>query len=86
MPRNRKKFNGQGKRLSFQVEKSLRKYFKELDGEAPINVYNMVLKEVEGPLFEIIMKQCNGNQTHASRVLGINRGTLRTKLKEYKLL
>ncbi len=86
MPRNTKKFNGQGKQLSFQVEKSLRKYFKELDGEAPINVYNMVLKEVEGPLFEIIMKQCNGNQTHASRVLGINRGTLRTKLKEYKLL
>tara|TARA_B100000929_G_scaffold265281_1_gene232211 strand:- start:2343 stop:2603 length:261 start_codon:yes stop_codon:yes gene_type:complete len=86
MPRITKKFNGQGKQLSFQVEKSLRKYFKELDGEAPINVYNMVLKEVEGPLFEIIMKQCNGNQTHASRVLGINRGTLRTKLKEYKLL
>tara|TARA_B100000586_G_scaffold257562_1_gene221348 strand:+ start:775 stop:1035 length:261 start_codon:yes stop_codon:yes gene_type:complete len=86
MPRITKKFNGQGKQLSFQVEKSLRKYFKELDGEAPINVYNMVLKEVEGPLFEVIMKQCNGNQTHASRVLGINRGTLRTKLKEYKLL
>ena len=86
MPKKIKNFNGQGKRLSFQVEKSLRKYFKELDGEAPINVYNMVLKEVEGPLFEIIMKQCNGNQTHASRVLGINRGTLRTKLKEYKLL
>lgn len=86
MPRNTKKFNGQGKQLSFEVEKSLRKYFKELDGEAPINVYNMVLKVVEGPLFEVIMKQCNGNQTHASRVLGINRGTLRTKLKEYKLL
>ena len=86
MPRITKKFNGQGKQLSFEVEKSLRKYFKELDGEAPINVYNMVLKVVEGPLFEIIMKQCNGNQTHASRVLGINRGTLRTKLKEYKLL
>jgi len=86
MPRITKKFNGQGKQLSFQVEKSLRKYFKELDGEAPINVYNMVLKEVEGPLFEVIMKQCNGNQTHASRVLGINRGTLRAKLKEYKLL
>ena len=86
MPRITKKFNGHGKQLTFQVEKSLRKYFKELDGEAPINVYNMVLKEVEGPLFEVIMKQCNGNQTHASRVLGINRGTLRTKLKEYKLL
>ena len=52
----------------------------------PINIYGMVLKEVEQPLLEIIMKQCKGNQTHASKMLGINRGTLRTKLKEYKLL
>jgi Fis family transcriptional regulator len=38
------------------------------------------------PLLEIVMKQCNNNQTQASHVLGLNRGTLRTKLKEYKLL
>ena len=46
----------------------------------------MVLKEVEQPLLEIVMKECNHNQSKASKVLGINRGTLRTKLKEYKLL
>jgi Fis family transcriptional regulator len=46
----------------------------------------MVLKEVEVPLLEIVMEQCNNNQTQASQILGINRGTLRNKLKEYKLL
>ena len=86
MAKKIKKFNGEGKQLSVQVEKSLEKYFKELDGELPINMYTMVLKEVEQPLLEITKKQCNGNQTHASKMLGLNRGTLRTKLKEYKML
>ncbi len=83
---NKKNFNGEGKQLSSQVSKSMRKYFKELDGEAAKDIYSMVLKEIELPLLEIVMKQCNDNQTEASHMLGINRGTLRTKLKEYKLL
>ena len=86
MAKKLKKFNGEGKQLSVQVEKSLEMYFKELDGELPVDMYAMVLKEVEQPLLEITMKQCNGNQTHASKMLGLNRGTLRTKLKEYKML
>jgi Fis family transcriptional regulator len=64
----------------------MRKYFKELEGEAAKDLYGMVLKEVEVPLLEIVMEQCNNNQTQASQILGINRGTLRNKLKEYKLL
>ena len=44
------------------------------------------LKEVELPLLEIVMKQCDDNQSKASKILGINRGTLRTKLKEHNLL
>jgi len=87
MPKkSRKNFNGEGKELSTKVEKSLKAYFKQLDGEPPCNVYKMVLKEVEAPLLKIIMEQCNGNQSLASEMLGLNRGTLRTKLKEYKLL
>ena len=82
----KKKFNGEGRQLGHQVSKSMTKYFKELDGEKPTDIYNMVLKEVELPLLEIVMKECNDNQTKASKILGINRGTLRTKLKEYKLL
>ena len=64
----------------------MRKYFKQLDGENPTDIYNMVLKEVELPLLEIVMKQCGDNQSKASKILGINRGTLRTKLKEHNLL
>ena len=82
----KKKFNGEGRQLGHQVSKSMRKYIKELDGEKPTDIYNMVLKEVELPLLEIVMKECNDNQSKASKILGINRGTLRTKLKEHKLL
>ena len=82
----KKKFNGEGRQLSYQVSKSIRKYFKELDGEKPADIYNMVLKEVELPLLEVVMKECNDNQSKACKILGINRGTLRTKLKEHKLL
>ena len=84
--KNKKKFNGEGRQLSHQVSKSMRKYFKELDGERASDIYNMVLKEVELPLLEIGMRECNDNQSKASQILGINRGTLRTKLKEHKLL
>ena len=84
--KNKKKFNGEGRQLSHQVSKSMRKYFKELDGERASDIYNMVLKEVELPLLEIVMRECNDNQSKASQILGINRGTLRTKLKEHKLL
>ena len=78
----KKKFNGEGRQLGHQVSKSMRKYFKELDGEKPTDIYNMVLKEVELPLLEIVMKECNDNQSKASKILGINRGTLRTKYGE----
>ena len=82
----KKVFNGEGKELGKKVEISLKKYFKELDGEKPCGVYQMVLNEIEEPLLKVIMDKCNGNQSHASEILGINRGTLRTKLKEYNLL
>ena len=83
---SKRKFNGEGKQLSHQVSKSMRKFFRELDGENPTDIYSMVLKEVELPLLEIVMKECKDNQSKASKILGINRGTLRTKLKEHNLL
>tara|TARA_B100001167_G_C16758971_1_gene300303 strand:- start:977 stop:1234 length:258 start_codon:yes stop_codon:yes gene_type:complete len=82
----KKKYNGEGKRLSDQVAKIMQKYFKELDGTKTTDLYRLVLKEIEQPLLDIVMKECKGNQTVASQVLGLNRGTLRTKLKSYNLL
>ena len=84
--KKKKKFNGEGKRLSDQVAKSMKKYFKELDGTKATDLYRLVLKEFEQPLLDTVMKECKGNQTVASQILGLNRGTLRTKLKSYNLL
>ena len=64
----------------------MRRYFKNLDGNKAKDVFEMVMKEVEKPLLEEVMIHCNWNQSEASKMLGINRGTLRTKLKVHKLI
>jgi len=68
------------------VEKTLQDYFAHLDGAHVNDVYNLVLSEVEAPLFASVMQHVQGNQTRASEMLGLNRGTLRKKLKQYNLL
>ena len=74
------------KSLKYQVGLALRRYFKELDGNKATNVFEMVIKEVEKPMLEEVMKFCNGNKSQASKILGINRVTLRTKLKQYGII
>ena len=68
------------------VAQSMENYFHHLDGQPVSDVYNMVLAEVEAPLLEVVMKYTRHNQTQASQVLGLNRGTLRKKLKQYGLI
>lgn len=68
------------------VEQTLSQYFKQLEGIEVTDVYGMVLAEVEAPLLATVMQHVNGNQTRASSILGLNRGTLRKKLKQYDLL
>ncbi len=68
------------------TEDALGKYFKDLNGHQPTNLYNFVLSEVEAPLLASVMKHTQGNQTVASDILGINRATLRKKLKQYSLI
>jgi Fis family transcriptional regulator len=65
---------------------SLRRYFKDLNGHKPGDLYGLVLGEVEAPLFETVMEHTRGNQSQAAEILGINRATLRKKLKHYYLL
>ena len=77
--------NQERKTLRYQVGISLRRYFKELDGSKASEVYQMVMHEVEGPMLEEVMNFCNGNKSKACKVLGINRGTLRKKLKQHKI-
>lgn len=72
--------------LRDSVEKALHNYFDQLEGQSVVDLYNMVLSEVEAPLLETVMKYTRDNQTKASVVLGLNRGTLRKKLKQYGML
>lgn len=68
------------------VTGALEKYFRDLDGEKPAAIYDMVIKSVEKPMLELILRQTGGNQTLAADMLGINRNTLRKKLTEHQLL
>ena len=72
--------------LRENVEAAMANYFKHLDGQPVSDVYQMVLSEVEAPLLEQVMKYVRNNQTKAAHLLGLNRGTLRKKLKQYGLL
>jgi Fis family transcriptional regulator len=65
------------------VKQAVNKYLKQLDNTDIENLYELVMAEVEAPMLEEIMTFTRGNQTRASIMLGINRGTLRKKLKQY---
>jgi Fis family transcriptional regulator len=68
------------------VRESLESYFKDLRGVEPHGMYEMIIKVVERPLFEVVMREAEGNQSKAAEWLGINRNTLRRKLVDHKLL
>ena len=79
-----KKINGHNA-IAEAVEKSLNEYFFHLDGETPDDVYRMVIDNVEKALLVNVMKRADGNQTQAADMLGINRTTLRNKLKTHRI-
>ena len=67
--------------MARMVRKAIDGYFRDLDGEKPSSVYDMVINCVEKPLLESVLHRVRGNQTHAAEMLGINRNTLRKKMK-----
>ena len=76
----------QAQTIRDSVAVALENYFTHLDGQEAFDVYDMVLAEVEAPLLEAVMKYTRKNQTKAATLLGLNRGTLRKKLKQYGML
>jgi Fis family transcriptional regulator, factor for inversion stimulation protein len=68
------------------VRRNLDKFFRDLDGEAASNVYDMVILAAEKPMLEVVMDRAGGNQSLAAHMLGINRNTLRKKLTDHGLL
>ena len=71
--------------LRDSVKETMDAYLKQLDGHSTGQLYSMFLQEVETPLLETVMAYVRGNQSKAAELLGINRGTLRKKLKMYGL-
>jgi Fis family transcriptional regulator len=71
--------------LGDAVRRSLERYFKDLDGETPSTIYDMVLRIIEKPMIETVLRHADGNQTSAAEMLGINRNTLRKKMQQLRI-
>jgi Fis family transcriptional regulator, factor for inversion stimulation protein len=74
------------KHIEASVRDSLEQYFRDLKGASPHSMHELLVRTVEKPLFEVVMKHAEGNQSKAAEWLGLNRNTLRRKLQEHKLM
>ena len=83
--RSKKLSKSKSRTLNGCVQEVMEKYFADLDGHEATDIYDLVLTQVEKPLFEVVMKHSRGNISHAAELLGINRATLRNRLKKYGL-
>ena len=72
--------------LRYSVAEAMQRYFKDLDGQDTTDLYELVMNEVEPPLLASVMNYTRQNQSRTAEMLGLNRGTLRKKLKQYNLL
>ena len=79
------RLNGRDVPLRNHAERALNDYFASLNGHRPAHLYDLVIREVEEPLFRAVLDYAEGNQSRAAVILGINRGTLRKKLRELGL-
>lgn len=71
--------------LSEHVKQTLAEYFEALEGEEPCDLHTLTISQVEKPLIEFVLSKYGHNQTKTSEVLGINRNTLRKKIKLYHI-
>ncbi len=69
--------------LRDHVTRAVRRYLADLGDNPPQDIYDIVLREVEAPLLAEVMRHCGGNQSRAAEALGLNRATLRKKLRQY---
>ncbi|NKB36176.1 MAG: Fis family transcriptional regulator [Gammaproteobacteria bacterium] len=69
--------------LSESVSDALEKYFKDMDGHEPANLYDLIIAQVEKPLIESVIENSRGNISRAAQVLGLNRATLRNRMQKY---
>jgi Fis family transcriptional regulator len=72
-----------GETIGECIVRTLDQYFRDLDGAKPHQLHEMVMQAVERPLLKFALDRCEGNQSHAAELLGINRNTLRKKLIDH---
>jgi len=72
--------------LRDSAHEAIHYFLSQLEGQGCTQLYDMVLAQVEEPLLRAVMTHTQGNQSKASTMLGLNRGTLRKKLRQYNLL
>ena len=84
-PAPTKPLGAKGKSLATLTDEALQTYFQSLNGHRPGALYDLVIGEVEKPLFRAVLNYTDGNQSRAAEILGINRGTLRKKMREHRL-
>jgi Fis family transcriptional regulator len=84
-PGSPKHLGSAGKSLATLTDEALQTYFHSLNGHTPGALYDLVIGEVEKPLFRAVLNYTDGNQSRAAEILGINRGTLRKKLRDHRL-
>jgi Fis family transcriptional regulator len=77
--------NGRSLPLRSYTERAINDYIASLHGIRPAELYDLVLREVEEPLFRVVLTFAEGNQSKAAEILGINRATLRKKLRLHGL-
>ena len=67
------------------MEHRLKDFVKQMRISGGRNLYSILLREIERPLITITLKETNGNQIQAAHLLGMNRNTLRKKIKALKI-
>lgn len=71
--------------LRDHVARAVRRYLHDIGDSEIADLHEVVLREVEKPLFAEVLRHCEGNQSRAAATLGLSRATLRKKLREYGL-
>jgi len=73
-------------KLAESVKRTVSGYLDAMQGQEIEDLYELVLSEIEAPLLEGVMQATGNNQSLTAKMLGLNRGTLRKKMKKYGML